>query len=309
LAKKLKDEEVVKLEGEFLDESSYDLIIRESVSAVKKETGEPLLVFIKNAIAPHLVSQGYNALKIFAKPDDNRGAAAGKIEKSKIRKSRQRLKIVKSSAYRYSPILDNGTQSRNSYSNIANSGIFGYFEETPRFPYCRQTAITMKNPDNYINALPYIKSVNDIFKQYVPDRYKNQLDYVKRTSKDFLVHGTVFSTLTINKNFRTAVHTDKGDLHEGFSCLSVARRLNYIGGFLVFPQYRIAVDIYEGDVILMDAHEWHGNSPIKPVGENHERLAVVFYYRTEMEHCGTQEEELAKARKGSESKIQKDKTL
>ena len=35
-----------------------------------------------------------------------------------------------------------------------------------------------------------------------------------------------------------------------------------VGGCLVFPKYRIAVDIRSQDVLLCDVHEYHGNSPI-----------------------------------------------
>jgi hypothetical protein len=71
--------------------------------------------------------------------------------------------------------------------------------------------------------------------------------------------GTVYLT---GNTYPTGVHTDKGDLEEGFSTIACLRRGEYAGGQLVFPAYRVAVDMHDGDLILMDAHEWHGNVAI-----------------------------------------------
>jgi hypothetical protein len=101
------------------------------------------------------------------------------------------------------------------------------------------------------------------------------------------------------------VHTDKGDLDKGFSTIFTLRRGEYTGGRFVFPEYRVAVDMQDGDLILMDAHQWHGNTAIVcRCGSrltqmcrtcDAERISVVSYMRTAMTSCGSEEEEIKKA--------------
>jgi hypothetical protein len=69
---------------------------------------------------------------------------------------------------------------------------------------------------------------------------------------------------------------------------------DYTGGFLIFPQWRIAVNMMRSDVLLFSSSDWHGNSPIFSEGP-YERISIVCYYRLGMLECGTAQEELAKA--------------
>ncbi len=84
----------------------------------------------------------------------------------------------------------------------------------------------------------------------------------------------------------------------------------------MWPRYRVAADMQDGDFLLMDAHEWHGNTRIRPfhdasvhgdpeadfrpmpdecAGCSAERITVVAYYRTRLETCGTAEAERLRA--------------
>ena len=53
---------------------------------------------------------------------------------------------------------------------------------------------------------------------------------------DFKIHDTVFTTVTVNKNFRTAAHYDAGDLKEGFGNLAVLQTGEYSGAYTVIPK-------------------------------------------------------------------------
>jgi hypothetical protein len=114
---------------------------------------------------------------------------------------------------------------------------------------------------------------------------------VEKTSKDFVIPGTVFTTVTVNRNWQTAVHQDKGDLKAGFGVMSVLEHGKYTGGILVFPKYGVGVDMRERDICFADVHQWHGNTPIKGIPDAHERISCVFYYRENMQYCGTVEQE------------------
>jgi hypothetical protein len=74
-----------------------------------------------------------------------------------------------------------------------------------------------------------------------------------------------------------AVHKDKGNLKEGYSVMTVLRSGDYSGGLLVFPKYRVAVDLHDGDCLICDNGEAHGNTAI--VGEERwERISIVCYF-------------------------------
>jgi hypothetical protein len=59
----------------------------------------------------------------------------------------------------------------------------------------------------------------------------------------------------------------------------------------VFPEFRVAVDLRDRDVILFDAHQWHGNIPLQLVSPDAERISLVCYYREKMRDCGTATQE------------------
>jgi len=83
----------------------------------------------------------------------------------------------------------------------------------------------------------------------------------------------------VNKNFRTALHCDVGDLKEGFGNLVVVSEGEYKGGYTLFPQYSVGVNCQNGDFLAMDVHQWHCNSEIEGEGT---RLSFVFYLREKM---------------------------
>lgn len=125
-------------------------------------------------------------------------------------------------------------------------------------------------------------------------------------------NGTVYLT---GNTYPTGVHLDAGDLEAGFSTLACIRKGSYTGGQLVFPKYRVALDMHHGDLALIDAHEYHGNTVIVCVcGERRnglcdtcgaERISVVAYFRENMTRCGTYLEELAKAMNRAEARNRK----
>lgn len=131
-----------------------------------------------------------------------------------------------------------------------------------------------------------------VFQRECPNRYAAQMAAVKRTPKDFIIDGTAFTTITVNRNWQTAVHRDEGDLQAGFGVMSVIRAGTYDGCYLVFPKYEIAVDMRSRDVLLADVHEYHGNTTIIGTKGAYDRISTVLYYRSNMRFCGTPAQEL-----------------
>jgi hypothetical protein len=154
---------------------------------------------------------------------------------------------------------------------------------------------TQRNWKEYNKCLPYIKYVDSFFKQHAPARYKIQKKMAEKSSQDFIIKDTAFSTVTVNKNFRTAGHYDNGDLKEGFGNLGVISRGDYEGSITVIPKYGIGLDLKNGDLAIFDVHELHGNTETT-TKTFYERISVVCYYREKMIYCGNADYELNRAK-------------
>ncbi len=125
-------------------------------------------------------------------------------------------------------------------------------------------------------------------------------------------NGTVYLT---GNTYPTGVHLDAGDLEAGFSTLACLRKGTFTGGQLVFPKFRVAIDMQHGDLALIDAHEHHGNTAIFcACGERRngmcdtcgaERISVVSYFRANMTKCGTFPEEAARAMSAADARNRK----
>ena len=64
----------------------------------------------------------------------------------------------------------------------------------------------------------------------------------------------------IKDYFQTALHRDAGDFKGGFGNLSVIERGKYHGGYTVFPQFGIGINLRNNDFVAMDVHQWHANT-------------------------------------------------
>ncbi len=97
--------------------------------------------------------------------------------------------------------------------------------------------------------------------------------------------------MTQNLNYRTSAHRDSGDCRAGLGVISVNRSGNWFGGTLCFPEYRCAVKLEEGDVLLANVHALHGNLPIIGDMQKCERLTSILYVREKLNECGTHAQE------------------
>ena len=183
--------------------------------------------------------------------------------------------------------------STTTYGTAVNSGIAGWFDRYPRIPYGRATSYTRDNFEKFQMAYPFLQTLSKGFKDLLPWRYNNQMKAAEKIDPRFLVPGTPFTTITVNKTFRTAAHFDAGDLNEGLSNLLVlSNNGNYKGGYLIAPEYRVAVNVRPGDLLLINNHEvMHGNTPIELLDEEAERVSLVCYFREKMLELGSFEYE------------------
>lgn len=286
------------LAGTKLDESHYDhLLGGDEPCDVFKPDGTPLVKYRPHWFSDELCRSVLPACRKAATPTTNRGIAAGQLEDfSYLGTNRP---IGKRSKVKFNRVKRDGTLSNTNHSPPVDSGVVGYFDRSPRFPFCRQTAFLVREASTWKRFLPYIERADQGFREFMPNRWAAQRDYASRTASDWVIPQSTFTTVTVNKNFQTATHKDAGDLASGFGVMSCLRNEKYDGAYLVFPAYRVAVNFGHGCLCLADVHEWHSNTPFTRMQVGYERITLVFYYRENMIHCkeAKAEVEWAKNRK------------
>lgn len=257
-------------EGEYYDIDTGDWRVigpdakNTRVWALEADDDAPRLLcyFLSQAIAPALCT---TAVECFRKAGEqlstNRGAAAGMISGR-----RERNRVGK---------FERGVP--------ANTAIVGYIDSTKHDLPCRLTAFTKSHWDDYRRGTPFIRAIDECFRKTIPDAYERQRIQAHKTAWN--IEGTSFSTMTVNLNFRTALHRDSGDFQDGFGNLVVCSS-GVEGGHLLFPRFRVAVQLTTGDFLAMDVHEWHCNSAISLMhNQTAYRLSFVCYLRQRMHRC------------------------
>tara|TARA_R110000796_G_C14555132_1_gene434276 strand:+ start:785 stop:1759 length:975 start_codon:yes stop_codon:yes gene_type:complete len=291
----MDEKEANQLIGNFLDDSYIKYNITEDTK-VFKENGDLLCILKKNAVPEKTLEMARAPFRKAVSTTTNRGSASGDISKLYNVGDKIGSAIIgEINGTKFKSLLKDNTLSKTYHALPVDSSIIGYMDRYPRIPYCRTTAFSQKHFNEYNLCVPYIKCINEVFEQYAPHRYKIQKMMAEASSEDFIIKDTAFTTVTVNKNFRTACHKDSGDLKQGFGNLGVISRGKYNGFQTVLPKYGVGLNVGHGDVALFDVHEVHGNTEPKKVSY-FERISIVCYYREKMIYCGNKEYELDRAK-------------
>lgn len=274
LKKYYSDEEMEKRLGDIPTELDYDRIITSNVDIIDTTEGKTIAAFRKRVISEKQYARDFQeAIKNHArKLQANRGVASGKIDPNKLA-SYARDNIVKINQFRATYKNKNSVVCKTSTSNQSQSGIIGYYDKKDRNEIyaskpCRLTMFNKKYPEKFEKCLPYLQELSNKFSRVLPSKYKKCKERCDLTP-DYSIDGTCFTTVTVNYSFETALHYDRGDY--GYACISVVKDKSnpngYRGCLLVFPQYRVAFDIQEGDLLMADTHNiMHGNTKFEPIG-------------------------------------------
>jgi hypothetical protein len=214
---------------------------------------------------------GVNSFKDSIEVTESRGYASGSSHK-RIRKD--------------------GSVSNITVGNKVESGSVGYMDSSAMVKYCRKTAFAKNYFDKFKQGIPVVQFVDNKYKELCPAHYAKQKAIADGTNKNYIIDDTSFTTVTVNKNFRTAVHQDAGDYPDGFGNLIAYREGDWTGGYFCLPQYKVAIDLQNTDMLFVDVHQWHGNTDFINTDENFLRISFVLYYREYMYKCKQPAEEL-----------------
>jgi hypothetical protein len=254
--------------GKILGDEDFNMLLT-GPATLLKPNGHPLVIYLPGVLRTEAdMPSVYNTLhSLKGIKTENRGAASG---------SRR---------------VASGSGNKSRALPVPSS-IIGAFDNSGHHKYCRLTAWTGANLPYWEELHPFLQAIARQFEHHLPDRYAVQMTEVRATYPEWVVPGTPFTTVTVNNTYPTGVHQDAGDLETGFSTLACLRKGTYTGGNLVFPKYRVALDMRHGDLALIDAHEHHGNTAIVcACGTRRnglcdtcgaERISVVSYFRKNM---------------------------
>ena len=161
------------------------------------------------------------------------------------------------------------------------SGIAGYYDYfgSPVEGKCRKTAFTMASLKKWADVFPLVEYTNAFYKELCPNSWSRQDAAIPDNVR---IRKTVFSTLTVNGNFRTAKHKDTGDFEQGLGAMCVLHG-DYRGLCLGFPDFGFCIDMQPRDLVFFDTHHFHCNTELERADAGSwSRLSCVFYFRTNL---------------------------
>jgi hypothetical protein len=258
------------LKGKMLDDKCYDTLITSDCDGYDMY-GNLLFRYRKNAIPFEILKTGYEAFKDSITLTEGRGIASGSSHKR---------------------IKKDGTVSNITVGNKVYSGNVGYMDAGAMVHYCRKTAFARDYFAKFQQGIPFVEFIDKKYEELCPEHYKKQLAIAAGTNRNYRIAQTSFTTVTVNRNFQTAVHKDSGDFPEGFGNLIVYREGDFKGSYFCLPEYRVAIDMQNCDILFADVHKWHGNTPYKDCSADYKRISFVMYYREFMHKCKQPSEEL-----------------
>jgi hypothetical protein len=267
-------EEADALKTTYLNENDFTVLIDHDADGYDLN-GNLLFRYRKNAIPTDILKLGVDSFKDSIELTESRGAASGSSHK-RIRKD--------------------GSVSNITVGNKVESGNVGYMDSSAMVKYCRKTAFARKYFDKFTAGIPFVQYIDKKYEELCPEHYAKQKAIAVGTNQNYVIGGTAFTTVTVNKNFRTAVHQDAGDYRDGFGNLIVYREGHYDGGFFCLPEFGVAIDMQNNDVLFADVHRWHGNTEMTNKSKDWLRISFVLYYREYMYKCSQPSEELERVK-------------
>lgn len=262
VSKDIDDEKIKTMMNTFIEPSQIEFIIDHDADVFTTE-GKLVLKFRKGVLPEKNIKLFYdNIIGHAMRQTSNRGSASGSRKKN------------------------------NRDNPKTRTNIFGFFDKwSPKQKFLfkkrnfkpkinvRECLFNRDHPEKFANTLPLLQDIDRLYAKWLPLQYK--LQRAKADKTHCKIPGTAFTTITTNVNFRTSLHTDKGDDPEGFGNLVVIQNGHFDGAQTAFPQFKIAVDVRQNDILFMDVHLPHANLPFS-LSLYAIRLSIVSYLRPQI---------------------------
>jgi hypothetical protein len=173
---------------------------------------------------------------------------------------------------------------RESYNEVF-SGVVGAMDRQVMVPWCRMTVTVGDKWEEFQGERGFFHEVNDLFKELMPDQW-NFLKGIfldKISDERFNLLGTVFTTITVNKDFQVAYHRDGNNCAGACAAITTMNKGEYDGYEFVFPEFRLGFKIRTGDLLIGDNQKYiHGMLPMSNQSEDAESIWFVFFSRERM---------------------------
>ena len=280
-----KKDTFTKWNGKFLDEKSYDQVIK----VTDEDTGimKPV-VSLDGSDVPmaYVMTNVYeddsirNTLMSIEDVSVMRANCSGPIlEEDMLAKGLKlgvdyRLRSPNS----YQVKTSSGKWGMIAYANELHSIMIGY--KRGRFTGGIDVSGWVKDNPKKWEELQIITYWNEkAFKKANASIYGKQKAFCETyIEPEHRIGGGIFTTMSANRYHvgqtgKMGAHVDSGDLNAGMTTMSCFREGDYEGAYLVFPRYGIAIDAPDNSVIIADSLELHGVTPIKGKGTRYTCVA------------------------------------
>jgi len=272
--------------GKFLDETSYDQVIKvtdEDMGIMKPVlsldgSDVPLAYVITNAYGDDKVR---NVLMTIEDKSTMRANCAGPIVKEEM----EAKGLIEGEHYKlrtpnsYYVKTKSGKWGMIAYSNEINSVMIGF--KRGRFTGAIDSSGWVKdNPSKWEELQDIAKWNERAFEKANPDVYHKQKSFCEKfIEPEYRIGNGIFTTMSANRyhvgqSAKMAAHVDSGDLNAGMTTMSHFREGDYEGAYLTFPRYGVAIDAPDNSVIIADSNQLHGVTQIKGTGQ---RFTCVAY--------------------------------
>ena len=164
---------------------------------------------------------------------------------------------------------------------------FGYTGPGGLNPYARVTGDWKRYPAVFDEMRDFFRMLDSAYRAIAPDAYRRLLEAVR--NMPWLIPGTCLSSVTVNRDWQSGLHTDSGDF--GPAVATVLTEGEPKGADLVFLQYCLPVRLCPGNVIVANTHAYHGNTPLYGVPGKTYRISFFGYLHESVLRCGTAAEE------------------
>jgi len=176
------------------------------------------------------------------------------------------------------------------------SSVFGALPRIPmRNDFCRFSNKTFEEKENMKKLMSFQNILCEVYKEYLPDLFEKDIDFVRKNiDDDYRLVDTPYTTVNINVNHAIKHHKDNGNIKGSYSNVLILKE-NCLGGELVLPEYRIALEQSDGALcIFRGQEEIHGVMPLTPIKKDFYRASIVYYTLAQLKHCYPYKEEVTR---------------